>query len=1041
MEYAELNTNSYFSFLHASTSPQHLVETAARLGLYALALTDHDSLAGAVQFMQAAKLSRIHGIIGSQVTLEDGGCLTLLAENQIGYANLCRLVTASRMDHLPANAPNAKEEAPWQGKIAPSLRWERLAGHTEGLIALTGGMDGPVAVPLLAGDKEAAQSTLTRLYDLFGPRHLFVELQQLDRPQDNRLLRQLSDLAYKWVLPVVATQDVHYATADYARLRDAMIAIDHNITLEQARRQGLLPYNHTACLRSADEMARLFRERPDALENTVKIADRCHAVIDFSARRLPHFQTPNGESEFKYLFDLCYIHLPFRYPDLRPEVVKQLAHELDVIEHAGLAGYFLIVWDMCRFAQEHGIRYQGRGAAANSLIAYLLKITNIDPLKYGLLFERFLSADRYTMPDIDLDFERERREEVIQYTYQKYGRDHTAMVATFITYQARSALRDLAKALGFETKVIDKLAKKLDTFSANAASTDLLAHLQEDNNDRAQQPLALLAHLMQQIDGVPRHLSIHSGGMLITDLPLNEVVPQEPATMEGRIVVQWDKDDVESAGLIKIDQLSLAMLSVISDCLAMIRVGGDVPDLAKLALDAPAVYQTLQRGDTVGTFQVESRAQQQMLPRLKPMRFEDIVVAIAIIRPGPIQGGMVHPYIRRRHGQEEVTYWHPKLEDVLQETLGVMLFQEQVLKTAMVLGGFSAGKADLLRRALSRSKPGPEMEMLRANFISGAEEKGIDAQTADTVFTQLAGYAGYGFCKSHSASFALIAYQSVWLKYYYPAEFYCALLNNQPVGFYSPEVILNDAARHGITELRATIQQSAWSYTVEHNEYGKALLRAGLSAVKGMGKAAYERLDKARQEASFANLRDFLWRAQLPKPLIENLIRAGALDEMGERPDLLWELGTLEVPHTGFDLPTQVVEVALPSLDGLTQTIWEYELMGHSPDGQLMRHYRAELRKAGILTGWQVKHEAKAGQRVWTAGMVVVRQRPGTAKGILFLSLEDESGLLDLVVKPNVYPSVRPILQETMLILACGVVQKGDGGVTSLLVGQMKRLV
>ena len=1033
MPYAELHAHSYFSLLRASSSPEILVESASQLELHALALTDYDSLAGAVRFTQAIKRTNVHGILGGEVTLEDGCQLVLLAESQAGYANLCRLITASRMDHLVAGE--------WEGKIAPALRWERLAEHSAGLIALTGGVAGPIAAPLLRGDEETARTSLHRLRDLFGA-NLYIELQNQARPADHLLIRQLCDLAYEMMLPVVATQDVRYANRADARLCDAMIAIDHNETLDAARRSGRLPFNHNAFLRDAADMARLFRDRPDAIENTTKIADRCQATVDFSARRLPHFATPDGRSEFAYLYELCHDNLPRRYPDLHPQVLTQLAHELSVIERAGLAGYFLIVWDIMRYAREQGIRGQGRGSAANSIVAYLLQITSIDPLQHNLLFERFLSEDKFTAPDIDLDFDTSRRDEVIQYVYHKYGRDHTAMVTNFVTYQARSALRDLAKVLDFPPPMIDRLAKQLDTFSATHAAADLLAMVQgEEDADLASHPLALLGDLMQQLDGAPRHLGIHSGGMLITGPRLDEIVPIEPATMKGRFICQWNKDSVEDAGLIKIDLLGLGMLGLISDCVEMIEARcGTLPDLASLPLDDPAIYTTLQQGDTIGAFQVESRAQQQMLPRLKPERFEDIIVSIAIIRPGPIQGNMVHPYLRRRHGLEPVSYWHPALEPVLSETLGVMLFQEQVLRTAMVLAGFSAGEADMLRRALSRSKPGPEMDMLCARFISGAEGKGIDNVAAGTVFSQLAGYAGFGFCKSHSASFALIAYQSLWLRHYYPSEFYCALLNNQPMGFYSPEVILGDARRHDVDVLPPNIQASAWEYTVERSD-GCVALRTGLSAIKALGKAAYERLNAARQDRAFADLRDLLWRSKLPKSIIENCIRAGTLDGFGERRELLWKLGALEEAHAGFDVTVPVVDVDLPSLEGLQSTVWEYELLGHSPDGQIIQHYREELRAAGILSNWEVKHQAKQGQWVWVAGMVVVRQRPQTAKGIVFLSLEDESGLLDLVVKPDVYPLVRPVLHKTMLIVAGGVVQKGDGGVTSVLVKKMQSLI
>ncbi|HXF63378.1 MAG TPA: error-prone DNA polymerase [Caldilineaceae bacterium] len=1021
--YAELHCHSYYSLLDAASSPEALVEAAQRLGLRALALTDHDSLAGAVRFWTAARRAELHPILGAEVTLADGHHLTLLAETQSGYSNLCRLITTSRLDHL-SDAPDT-----WLGKSAPALTWERLAQHTAGLICMTGCRQGPVAAPLRQGDKEQARRNLHRLYDLFGRDHLFVELQRHQRAGDDRLIRQLCDLAYALALPIVATNNVHHATVEGGPLRDALIAVRHHMTLTEARQAGLLPDNRCAALASPQAMARRFAERPDALENSVAIAERCQVSLDFSNRRLPTFPTPPGISEYAYLYELCHAALPRRYPQLHRQVINQLAHELDIIDKAGLAGYFLIVWDIVREARARGIRCQGRGSAANSIVAYLLAITSIDPLAHDLLFERFLSEDKFTPPDIDLDFAADRREEIIQYVYGRYGADHTAMVANTVTYQARSGLRDLAKALGFPLPLIDKLAQRLDTHSCQAAADALMTQVEDAS---AHHPLRLLAELLRQIDGVPRHLGIHSGGMLITGPPLAEVVPLEPATMPGRVVVQWDKDSVEDAGLIKIDLLGLRMLGLISEAAAQIeRRTGAAPNLDALPLDDPAIYAGLQRGDTIGAFQVESRAQQQMLPRLKPECFEDIIVAIAIIRPGPIQGNMVHPYLRRRAGLEGVSYPHSALAPVLAETLGVLLFQEQVLRAAVALAGFAAGEADMLRRALSRSRPGPEIDKLRARFIAGALKQGIAAEEAGAVFAQLAGYAGYGFCKSHSASFALIAYQSLWLKHYYPAEFYCALLNMQPMGFYSPEVILGDARRHGLAVLPPDINLSQWRYTVENGA-----LRTGLAAVSGLGESGYARIAEARQQGPFTDLRDLLHRTCLPKRLIANLIRAGALDGIGSRRALLWALGPLDERSDGLDVSAPLVEAALPPLGALEQTLWEYELLGHSPDGQLLRHDRAALREAGILSTWQVKQEARAGQRIRVAGMVVVRQRPQTAKGILFLSLEDEAGLLDLVVKPDVYPQARPALQETPLIVAEGVVQRAEGAV-SVLVGRL----
>jgi error-prone DNA polymerase len=760
-------------------------------------------------------------------------------------------------------------------------------------------------------------------------------------------------------------------------------------------------------------------------------ADRCQVSLDFSQQRVAPFSTPDGTSEYDFLYELCHSHLRERYPDIFRQVVSQMAHELEIIDRAQLCGYFLMVWNIVLEAKSRGIRCQGRGSAANSIVSYVLGITNVDPLRHNLLFERFLSAARFTCPDIDLDFDTSRRDEIIQYVYKRYGREHAAMVCNAVTYQARSALHDIGRALALPEAAIEEIGRGLDTFSSTAAAEQIAEQVPADAPHH--HPLRLLSELMRQIDGCPRHLSIHAGGMVISATRLDEMVALEPATMAGRVVMQWDKDATEDAGLIKLDLLGLGMLAAVSDMVTHVEASTGVAlDLDALPLDDPAIYEMLCRADTIGAFQVESRAQQQMLPRLKPCRFEDIIVSIAIIRPGPIQGNMVHPYLRRRAGLEPVSYPHPLLETTLRETLGVMLYQEQVLKVAMILAGFTAGEADLLRRALSRSRPGPETEMLRTRFVAGAQKQGVDARQADAIFTLLSGYAGFGFCKSHSASFALIAYWSLWLKCYHPAELYCGLLNNQPMGFYSPEVLLGDARRHGIGILLPDIRRSEWGYSVVYGEQSPAL-RTGLSAVKGMGEAAYARVTAEPEERPFTGLGDLLQRTGLPKRLVSNLIRAGALDGLGVRRHLLWELGALDERSDVLAMETPIAAATLPKLHDDEATIWEYELLGHSADGQLLRHFRDQLQEDGVLSTWQVKHETKPGARISVGGMVVVRQQPQTAKGILFISLEDESGLLDLVVKPSVYQRLRTVLRHHPLIIAAGIVQRAEGA-TSLLV-------
>ncbi len=1052
-EYAELHCHSYFSLLDAASSPEALVNHAQGLGLAAIALTDHDSLAGAIRFWKTAKKSGIHPIIGAEVTLVDDQHLTLLAENPRGYANLCRLLTAahlrdaradssaestlSPLTALPPRVGSGEEQKPglasWSGKVDPWVSWEELEEHREGLLVLSGCRQGPVAAALLREQPQYAEAMAARLRETFGRERVWIELQHHRLPGDDRLVRELVMLARSLDLPLVATNDVHYATPAASRLRDALIAIRHNQSLTEARRAGRLPCNHTYHLTSPDEMARRFAEVPQAISNSVEIARRCQVSLDFSNERLPTFPVPDNRSEFEYLYQLCHDGLPRRYPQLKSNVLNQLAHELAVIEQAGLAGYFLIVWDLMRFAREQGVRSQGRGSAANSLVAYLLGITNVDPIAHDLLFERFLSADRYTTPDIDIDFAADRREEVIQYVYTRYGASHTAMVCNVVTFQAHSAVRDLGKALGFPLPVIDRLSKSLDAHSPVSAADELLKSV--DAAAPPEHPMRLLADLMRLIEGCPRHLSIHVGGMLITGPPLDEVVPLERATMPGRIVCQWDKNSVEDAGLIKIDLLGLRTLGLISEALGYIE--GDQPDLDALALDDPGIYAMLQQGDTIGAFQVESRAQQQMLPRLKPTCFEDITVEVAIVRPGPIQGGAVHPYLKRRAGVEPVSYLHPCLEPVLRETLGVLLFQEQAIRVAMVAAGFSPGEADMLRRALSRSDADTVQGELRERFTQGAAEKGIDHETAEKIFEQLAGFAGYGFCKSHAASFALIAYQTMYLKRYHASAFYGALLNQQPMGFYDPEVIIGEARRHGVDLLPPDVNRSAWRYVIERAPNGKPALRMGLQAVLGLGEEGWKRIQSGRGRGLFADLRDFCIRTRLPKPTISDLIRAGTMDAFGARRELLWQLGEIDYRPEELALELPPSEVELPELDEFEETRWEYELLGLSPTGQVMRHYRAALQRAGILSTVEVKKQPNE-RVVRVGGMAVVKQRPATAKGVLFVSLEDEHGLLDLVVKPDVYECFRPLLRHQTFMLVEGVVQQASGAISVLVTRAME---
>ena len=1092
--YCELHCHSHYSLLDGASSPEALVDRAAELGMPALALTDHDGLYGAVAFWRAARARGIRAVIGAEITLVHGSHLALLAESQAGYANLSRLISVGQLAGT---------------KGASRLTIEDVAAHAEGLLCLSGCRQGAVAAAILAGDEALARRAAGKLAGIFGRNRLWIECQRHWLPRDAELLAGLVQVAQWLGVGVVATNDVHYAAASNYRLHDVLVATRHNVSIgELGTRARPNPRAHTLApsgaqghlglkgnsefyLKGEDEMSRLFPDHPQALAASHDIAERCEVSLDFSARRFPAFRADDGQGKavpiatgapaivpqvragagtgkHTVLHSLCQQGLQAKYRPVTPQAVRQLAHELAVIQAAGLVDYFLIVWDIVRFARQAGIRCQGRGSAANSLVAYLLGITPVDPLRYDLLFERFLSDRTDTMPDIDIDFAADRRDEVIAYVYERYGADHTAMVCNVVTYRARSAVRDVARALGYSPADVDRLSKWVRRQEgAQAGGQERLHAAEAEEEGVSSAPpggLELVTELAGQLEDTPRHLSVHVGGMLVTAQPLVEVVPLEHATKPGIVVAQWNKDSVEDAGLIKIDLLSLCTLGMLTEACALIagRHGID-PDLDALPLDDPAVYRLLGEGDTIGCFQVESRAQAQMLPRLQPKCFEDLVIEVSIVRPGPIQGGMVHPYLRRRQGLEPVTYLHPSLEPALRETLGVIIFQEQVIRVAVALAGFTPGEADMLRRAMSRNRSASAMAELGERFVVGALANGVAREVAEEAFRQLQGFATYGFCKSHAASFALVAYQTLWLKAHYPAEFYCALLNHQPMGFYAPDVVVNDARRHGLTVLRPDVNQSEDGCTLEreggdagerageHAEPARphrasaGRLRLGLRYLHGLGEAGRARLLAARGPQPFADLADLCRRTRLPKPLIADLIRAGAMESLagkytvyrGARRQLLWLLGDLHYQEKVLvEAPATPAE--LPELDEREALSWDYELLGLAPDNHPLRLVRARLHARGVMSAAELSKLAP-GRVVQVAGLVVVRQAPPTAKGHLFISLEDETGLINLVIRPDLYASQRRVLHDAASLLAEGVLQK-EGRAVSVLVKRVAAL-
>jgi error-prone DNA polymerase len=993
--YVELHAHSYYSLLDGASSPAKLAEQASHLGMPALALTDHDNLYGALVFAEAAAVAGIKPIFGSEMSLEDGSHLTLLVRNEQGWANLCQMISLAQ-----TNAPKGQAALPLSA----------LETYGDGLLCLTGCSQGAVAKTLQTGNGAAAKNVLAHYQDCFGKENIWIELQHHHLPDDSVRNTALIRLAREMRLGTVATNNVHYACHSESRLQDVLVCIRHNLCLDDAT-----PYlrpNSEYRLKSGAELAEYLPM--EAIENSLAIAELCQFQLRFGLQDLPDYPS-EGNSPQETLRQLCYQSPRFRHP-------AQLDYELAVIEQAGLSNYFLLVWDVMRYAREQGILAQGRGSAANSLVAYLLGISPIDPVAHELVFERFLSAERPLAPDIDIDFDAARREEVIQYIYERYGTDHAAMACTFVTYRRRSAIRDVGKALGIPAVVLDSLSRGVDWHGASAQErvTETLP----------QSPLwQQFAELVEAIQGLPRHLGIHNGGMVLMKQPLASRLPTEPAAMQGRVVVQWDKESLEAAGFVKVDILGLRMLSAVSEAAKLAQV-----DLDKLPFNDPQVFRMVSAADTVGVFQVESRAQMQMLPRFRPKSFHDLIVAISLIRPGPLQGDMVHPYLRRRLGEEPVQYFHPLLKPALRETLGVILFQEQILKVARDLSGFTAAQGELLRRALGKKDATAAIGRFRVQFIEGALAKNVPESIALLVFEKLLGFGSYSFPKSHAAAFAVLVYQSAWLRHYHPAPFFAALLNNQPMGFYTPSVIVNDARRHEIQVLSVDIHLSLSTCTV----VDKQSIRLGFQYVRSMGDTAIQRLLTARDERPFRNLTDLVQRSRLPERSIEQLIQAGALDCFGKsRRELIWELGKLRQTMR-LDL-RDIDEIDLPELTRYDKLRMEYGALGLSTEDHIMALLRSHLEEHEICHSQQVNNAASSAL-ILCAGMKVVIQAPPTAKGFRFITLEDEFGFINVIVRPKVYEQYRRIIRQEEILLVKGMVQR-ESGVVNVMAEQIRAIL
>jgi error-prone DNA polymerase len=1010
--YVELHCHSNFSLLDGASHPETLVERAAQLGMSSLSLTDHDNVYGAVRFAQVAQAAGVKPIFGAELTLEDGHHLLVLVKNRMGWRNLCTLITLAH-HHAP------KGEA--------ALPLSALEGHTEGLFALTACRNGAVPAALLRGETDTAIVTAKQYQELFGKDNLWIELQAHLLPDDKSLNHQLVALSRYLGVGYVATNDVHYALPEGYRLQDILVCIKHGKTLDEAL--SLRRPNAEYYLKPASQLAMLFEDYPHALPNSLVIAEQCDFTPGYRLQELPVYPLPSGMSALSFLRQLCLDALPHRYPDPPSHAFGRLEHELGVIDRSGLANYFLIVYDIVKYARDSGIRCQGRGSAANSLVAYLLHITPVDPLSYNLVFERFLSDERKIAPDIDIDFDAKRREEVIQYIYAKYGVDHAAMASTLVTYRTKSALRDVAKALGLPQSALNGLSAKLED-----AGIDLHEPLAETQR-RADFNSAVWQYLIEfarQLRSFPRHLGIHNGGFVITGSPITEYVPTEPATMEKRFVVQWDKDSLEDSGLVKVDILGLRMLSAIAETVKLVEeTQGIHLDLDTLTFDDPRVFQMMCLADTMGVFQVESRAQTQILPFLRPREFHDVIVSISLVRPGPVMANMVHPYIRRRNQREAVTYLHPSLKPALEPSLGVMLWQEQIPLVAHALSGFSLGQGEQMRRTLGKKHAEAQVRQVEEAFLKGANRNGVRDEVAKAVFEQIKGFGGYAFPKSHAAAFAVMVYQSAWLRCYYPVEFCVGLLRHQPMGFWSPSALINDAKRRGIRVLPVSINASRADCTVE-----QGAIRMGLSYVAGLGEKGSTQVETARGSGRFRSLTDFYTRTRLPLSLIENLIIAGAMDEWGiPRRQLLWELGTTQAQDNPLGLIFDDEAVELPALSRSESLEGEYRMLGLSVHDHAIALYRDELFKRGILTSTQL-HRCRDGQQVSVAGMQMVLQRPPTAKGFAFLTLEDEFNLMNIILRPAVFNQYRRMLRGLLLIVE-GKVQK-RGHVTNVLANKIQ---
>jgi len=1092
MQYVELHCRSNFSFLQGASHPEELCDQAAALGYAGLAITDHNSLAGAVRMHLAAKDRHLRLIVGAEIVPEDAPPLVMLPTDRIAYGRLARLITRGRR-RMP--------------KGECRILFEDVAELAEGSIGIV--LEGPSASRSGDGPGGAAnrksippeEERIARYRDAFGDR-LYLAAEWHREEDFLRHAHRLMDLSGRTRVPLVAANDVHYHVPERRRLHDVLTCIREHCTLAAAGRR--LRPNAERHLRPLDEIRRLYAALPGAIERTAEIAERCRFSLDQLRYEYPRELCPAGRRPIQFLRELTWAGARERFGDgLSTRTKELIEHELRLIEELHYEPFFLTVWDLVRFARSRGILCQGRGSAANSAVCYCLGITAVDPERIELLFERFVSRERNEPPDIDVDFEHERREEVFQYIYRKYGRDRAGLAAEVITYRPRSAVRDVGKALGFSLDRVDVLAKNIDWWDREPLSPTTLREAGLNPDDPT---VRCLVGLVREILGFPRHLSQHVGGFVITEGPLCEMVPILNGAMPDRTFIEWDKDDIDALGILKVDCLALGMLTCLQKCFRLLRdhaagaartgpegdprrlggtdepggpcrpiehaerprpaseprakdaasdperaargltgpgrIGGGAASrssdpvipgsLLEIPPEDPAVYEMLSRADSIGVFQVESRAQMSMLPRLRPRCFYDLVIEVAIVRPGPIQGGMVHPYLRRRNGQEAIVYPSPAIQSVLGKTLGVPLFQEQAMRLAVVAAGFTPGEADRLRRAMGAWRRPGIIESMRDRLIRGMLERGLPRQYAEQVFEQIRGFGEYGFPESHAASFALLVYASAWLKLYYPAAFAAALLNSQPMGFYAPAQIVGDARQHGVEVRGIDVNHSGYDCTLEEvsgeprmesaskvpgseatrEERTRArngtALRLGMRLIRGVPQEEARRIEQARREAPFRTIAELARRAEVGRGTLARLAGANAFGSLGlGRREALWEILALhreEPLLAGLD--PEESRPKMPDMSLAEQVTRDYDTTGLSLVAHPIGLVRTELRHLNVMTAAEVQ-QCRQGVSARVAGLVLVRQRPGTASGVVFATLEDETGITNVILRPNVYERFR----------------------------------